>query len=221
MIQLQKHHGADKSRHRPPIIVPSLRLSSLHPPTSAPQRTLCRGSDSSPPLMLARMNVKSLRASSAHPQWETLQEESSMSEPILARLPSHRLRSLLFVFVLSSFALLPWGVTNNWPFICKREKKWKHPCWFQKKKSLQHQPFLNPYSSLCLVCSFSLYVSFLLLFASGLRPRMVVLKCDVLQSDCTEIIFWCHNFPTENSDTNSMWLELVDTLSPYIFYTRL
>lgn len=41
------------------------------------------------------MGVKSLQASSAHPQWETLQEESSMSEPVLACIAMHNF--LLFL----------------------------------------------------------------------------------------------------------------------------
>lgn len=152
MIQLPKHQEADKSQKKKkithPSSIPSLSLpSSLHPPTPPlPRETLGIGSDSSPPLMLACMNVKSLQACSAHPRWETLQEESSMSEPILACLPLHGLLFLLFVFFLSSFALLPWGVTINWPFICKREKKRKHQCWFQKRRKKDCSTSLTIYS---------------------------------------------------------------------------
>lgn len=91
----------EKERNRPPIIHPSpapLLPPSSHPTPPLPRETLSTGSDGSPPLMLACMNVKSLQASSAHPRWETLQEESSMSEPILACLP----RTVLPFFSLFS-----------------------------------------------------------------------------------------------------------------------
>lgn len=117
MIELQKDEAADKSQKREkkeeiahPSAVPSLSLlASFHPPTPPlPREAFSAGSDNSPPLMLACM--KSLQASSAHPPWETLQEESSMSESILARLA---FLFLPFVFLSSSFAPLPGGVTIN------------------------------------------------------------------------------------------------------------
>lgn len=95
-----------------------LLFPSSHPPTPLlPREVPSIRSDYSPPLMLACMGVKSLQASSAHPWWETLQEESSMSKPILACIAMHSFYFFLFVFVLSPFALLPRGVTINWPFI--------------------------------------------------------------------------------------------------------
>lgn len=114
--------GKRKKKNRPPIIHPiSHSSASLQPLRSL--ETSGTGSDSSPPLMLACMNVKSLQASSAHPRWETLQEESSMSQPILACLPRRVLLFLLFVFSLSCLARLSWGIPINWPFICEHSGK--------------------------------------------------------------------------------------------------